>query len=65
MPHLKKKKILFHDDNVPSHTSNIAQEKKHKLGFESLPHLLYSPDQYSMRCESNEEVEWETERYFG
>ena len=23
-PHLKKKKILFHDDNAPSHISNIA-----------------------------------------
>ena len=25
--HLKKKKILFHDDNAPSHTSNMAQAK--------------------------------------
>ena len=23
-PHLKKKKIIFHYDNAPSHTSNIA-----------------------------------------
>ena len=29
-PHLKKKKILFHDDSAPSHTSNIAQTKKHE-----------------------------------
>ena len=36
-PHLKKKKILFHDDNAPSNTSNIAQSTKHELGFESLP----------------------------
>ena len=28
VPHLKKKKILFHDDNAPFHTSNIAQAKK-------------------------------------
>ena len=26
--HLKKEKILFYDDNAPSHTSNIAQAKK-------------------------------------
>ena len=26
-PYLKKKKILFHDDDPPSHTSNIAQAK--------------------------------------
>ena len=26
-PHLKRKKILFHYDNAPSHTSNIAQAK--------------------------------------
>ena len=44
-PYLKKKKILFHHDNAPSHTSNIAQAKKHELGFESLPHPpYYSPD---------------------
>ena len=43
-PHLKKKKILYHDDNAPSHTSNIAQAKKHELSFESLSHLPYSPD---------------------
>ena len=42
-PHLKNKKILFHDDNAPSHTSNIVQAEKHKLGFESLPHPPYSP----------------------
>ena len=43
-PHLMKKKILFHDENVPSHRSTIAQSKKHELGFESLPHPPYSPD---------------------
>ena len=77
--HLKKK-ILFHDDNAPSHTSNVAQAKKHELGFESLPHPPYSsnlaPRDYYLfpnfkrwlcgRCfESNEEVEWKTEGYFG
>ena len=54
--------------------------KKHKLGFESLQHLPYSPDLapsdyylfsnlkrwlYGRRFESNEEVRWETEGYFG
>ena len=43
-PHLKQKKIFFHDVNAPSHTSNVAQPKKHKLGFKSLPHPPYSPD---------------------
>ena len=78
--HLKKKKIFFHDDNEPSHTSNIAQAKKHELGCELLPHPPYSPDlapsDYylfpnlkrwlcGMRFESNEEVEWDSEGYFG
>ena len=79
-PHFKKKKILFHDDNAPSHTSNFPHAKKHELGFESLLHPLYSPDPASSDyylfpnlkrrlCgrgfESIEEVEWETEGYFG
>ena len=42
-PHFEKK-ILFQDDNTPSHTSNISQAKKHELGFESLLHPSYSPD---------------------
>ena len=28
--HLKKKKILFHDENAPTHKLNIAQAKKHQ-----------------------------------
>ena len=71
-PHVKNIKILFRDDNAPSHTSNIAQAKKHELGFESLSHPPYSPglalsDYYlfpnlkrwlcGRRFESNEEVE--------
>ena len=32
-PHLKKKKILFHYDSPPSHTSNILQAKKHEFGY--------------------------------
>ena len=70
-PHLKKIKNLFHDDKPLSHTSNIAQAKKHELGFEALPHPPYSPDMAhsdyylfpylkrklcGRRFESNEEV---------
>ena len=76
---MKKKKILFHDDNAPSHTWNIAQATNHELGLESLLHPPYSPDldpnDYypfpnfkrwlcSRRFESNEKVEWDTEGYF-
>ena len=79
-PHLKNTKILFRDDNAPSHTSNIAKVKKHELGFESLPHPPYSPNLdpseyylfpnlkrwlYGRRFELNEEVKWKTEENFG
>ena len=43
-PHLKNKKLFFHDYIAPFHTLKISQARKHKLGFESLPHPLYSPD---------------------
>ncbi|XP_025263254.1 histone-lysine N-methyltransferase SETMAR-like [Camponotus floridanus] len=43
-PYLAKKKVLFHHDNVPAHTSSIAIAKLHELRFELLPHALYSPD---------------------
>ena len=77
---MKKEKILFHYDNAPSYTSKTAQAKKYELGFESLPHPPYSPelapsDYYlflnlkkwlcGRRFESNGEIEWETEGYFG
>ena len=42
-PHLQKKKILFHQDNAPSHTSAFARAKIHELRFELLDHLPYSP----------------------
>ena len=80
-PHRKKKKILPHYDNALSHTSNIAQAKKHELGFESLPHastVFSRPDSQGLflfpylkrwlcdrRFGPNEEVEWEKEGYFG
>ena len=34
-PHFKMKKIHFHGRNAPSHTSNIAQAKKHELGYKT------------------------------
>ena len=43
-PHLQKKKILFHQDNAPSHTSAAAMAKIHELRFELLDHPPYSPD---------------------
>ena len=49
-PHFKMKKILFHDENAPSHTPNITQVKKHELSFESLPHPPFSPDLAPSYC---------------
>ncbi|GFX68646.1 histone-lysine N-methyltransferase SETMAR [Trichonephila clavipes] len=43
-PHLQKKKILFHQDNAPSHTSSVAMAKINELVFELLDHPPYSPD---------------------
>jgi len=43
-PHLAMKKVLFHHDNEPAHTSLIAVAKLHELRFELLPHAPYSPD---------------------
>ncbi|GFV42101.1 histone-lysine N-methyltransferase SETMAR [Trichonephila clavipes] len=41
---LQKKKILFHQDNAPSHTSAVAMAKIYELRFELLDHPPYSPD---------------------
>ena len=43
-PHMKKKKVLFHQDNAPCHKSLKTMAKLHELGFELLPHPPYSPD---------------------
>ena len=42
--HLAKKKVLFHHDNAPAHTSSIATAKLFDLRYEILPHPPYSPD---------------------
>ena len=39
-----KKKVLFHQDNAPSHKSLATMAKLNELSFELLPHPLYSPD---------------------
>lgn len=78
-PHLAKKKVLFHHDNAPSHSSFIAQKKLQELRFEILPHPPYSPDLApcdfflfpnfkrwltGKRFSSNIELECETKAYF-
>lgn len=43
-PGMAKKKILFHQDNAPSHRSIATMAKLSELRFELLPHPPYSPD---------------------
>lgn len=49
------KKMLFHHDNTPAHTTAAAATK---LDYELLSHPLYSPDLTTVKqkFESNEEV---------
>lgn len=78
-PHLKKKKILYHHDNAPPHSSLVAQEKLDEIGFQLVPHPPYSPDLApsdfylfpnlkrwltGQRFYSNEDLIAETEAYF-
>jgi histone-lysine N-methyltransferase SETMAR len=78
-PHLVKKKVLFHQDNAPSHTSAVSMAKIHELRYELLPHPPYSPDLApsdfflfpnlkkwlgGKRFTSNEELITETNAYF-
>lgn len=78
-PHLKKKKVLFHHDNAPAHSSMKAMVKLNSLRYELLLHPPYSPDlapsDYYLfpnlkrwlqgkRFHTNEEVILETEAYF-
>jgi histone-lysine N-methyltransferase SETMAR len=77
--HLAKKKVLFHHDNAPAHSSSIARAKLVELRYELLPHPPYSPDLApcdfflfpnmkkwlgGKRFTSNEEVIDQTEAYF-
>ena len=43
-PHLAKKKVLFHHDNAPAHTSAIATAKLFDLRYEIFSHPPYSSD---------------------
>ena len=79
-PHLAKKKVLFHHDNAPAHSSSaIATMKLIELRYELLPHPTYSPDLVpcdfflfpnmkkwlgGKRFTSNEEAIAATEAYF-
>lgn len=78
-PHLQRKKILFHHDNAPAHSSLLVTQKLLELRYELLPHPPYSPDLApcdfflfpnlkkslaGKRYGSNEEVIAATETYF-
>ena len=42
--HMGKKKLVFHQDNAPVHTSVSVTTNINKLKFELLPRAPYSPD---------------------
>ena len=78
-PHLARKKVLFHHDNAPAHSSALATAKLVELRYELLPHPPYSPDLApsdfflfpnlkkslaGKKFGSNEEVITATEAYF-
>ena len=77
--HLAKKKVLFHQDNAPIHTSVIVMAKINELKFKLLPHATYLPHLASsdyfifpnlkkclggQRFANNEEVESAVNSYF-
>jgi len=43
-PGLQKKKIIFHQDNAPTHRRILAMGKLRDLHYELLEHPPYSPD---------------------
>jgi hypothetical protein len=43
-PHLKKKKVLFHQDNAPCHKSIKKKAKLQELSYELLAHPPFSRD---------------------
>ena len=78
-PRLAHKKVLFHHDNAPAHSSGVVAAKLMELRFQLVPHPPYSPDlapsDYYLfpnmkkwlagrRFYSNEEVIAETNAYF-
>ena len=77
-PHMKKKKIIFHQDNAPCDKSMKTMAKLSELGYKFLPHPPYSsdldPNDYWLfadlkkmlrgkRFDSNEEVTAETKDF--
>ena len=76
-PQMKKKKVLFHQDNATCHQSVAMMAKLPDLHFHLLPYPPYSPDlapqqllafcklqKNGKRFGSNEEVILETVAYF-
>ena len=78
-PEMKKKKVLFHQNNALCHKSMAMMAKLHELHFKLLPQPAYSPDLapndnwlfadlkmmlQGKRLGSNEDVITETEVYF-
>lgn len=78
-PGLKKKKIIFHQDNAPVHKGALAMGKLRDLGYDLLGHPPYSPDLApsdfhlfpnlkkfisGKRFASNKEVEGAVDGYF-
>jgi Transposase. len=78
-PHLKKKKVLFLQDNAPVHTALDTMLKLREIHFELVDHPPFSPDLApsdfflfpnlkkwlaGKRFTSNEEVITETNAYF-
>ena len=76
---MKKKKVLFYQDNAPCHKSITTMAKLYELHFKLPPHPPYSPDMapsdywlfedlkrmlQGKKFGSNEEVISETEVYF-
>lgn len=43
-PHLAKKKVLFHEDNVPSYLSIVEMDKIKEFKFELFSRPQYPPD---------------------
>ena len=41
---MKKKTVLFHQDNAPCHKLIATMAKLHEVCFKLLPHPAYSPD---------------------
>jgi histone-lysine N-methyltransferase SETMAR len=43
-PHIKKKKIIFHNDNARPYICNVTNAKLEEFGYEIHPYPPHSPD---------------------